>query len=88
MRGSTLGNLALAIVAAAALFGATLGTASADWHHGRHEHWGHRRGPPVVVYGGPPPVVYAPPPVVYAPPPVVYVPPPAGINLILPIHIR
>lgn len=95
MRGPTLGKLALAAVAAAALLGSTLGTARADddhWRHGHrrhewHEHWRYRPGPPVVVYGAPPPVIYAPP-VVYPPPPVVYMPPPAGINVVLPIRIR
>ncbi|HZB90679.1 MAG TPA: hypothetical protein VE397_04505 [Stellaceae bacterium] len=44
--------------------------------------------PTGYVYAAPPPpVVYAPAPTVYAPPPaVVY--PPAGLNIVVPIHIR
>lgn len=105
MKASAIQKLALAMVAAGALLGASAGPAAADEHehewHGRHEGWHHHHhdGPVVVAPSpyayAPPPVIYAPPPAVYAPPPAVVVPapvvvapPPAGINVILPIHIR
>jgi hypothetical protein len=97
MSTSRLRKLVMSIGTAAAVIGLSPGSAMADeghWRHGdgRHEAWGHRRGPPVVMvapsYGyAPAPYVYAPPPVVYVPP-VVYTPPPLGLNLILPIRIR
>jgi hypothetical protein len=75
-------GLALALLAAVGLAGAT--PAFAYWHHGgyHHDHW-HGGGGVWVGPGYPaPPVVYGPAPV-YAPPPVVYSP---GVSF--GIHIR
>ena len=74
-------SLGVAVLAAAAFFGAGADPADAHgWRRGYyHDHYYDR---PVIVrprYYHPPPVYYAPPPppVYYAPPPAYYAPPPA-----------
>lgn len=87
----TLGAIALALAAAAAV-----SPAKADdgrrWSH--HGHGKHHHLPPGQAkkhghyHGYAPVYVYAPPPVVYVPRPVYYHPPQPGITIVFPIDLN